>query len=128
MRDLSLAHALLRIGLGVNFFMHGFARLPALGAFVHHTQETMAKTWLPLPLVTATGYAIPVIELVLGALLLLGFFLRGTLVAAMGFMFVLTFGICLAQNWPVASEQLIYLIALALLLAGARFHRFGITR
>ncbi len=55
-----------------------------------------------------------------------GLFLRGTLIAGMLFMFLLTFGICLAQNWPVASEQLIYMIAFALLLAGARFHAFAL--
>ncbi|HEY1770814.1 MAG TPA: hypothetical protein VGG02_11240 [Chthoniobacterales bacterium] len=43
-RDFSLAHALLRVGLGVDLFVHGLARLPELGAFVGHVQQAMAKT------------------------------------------------------------------------------------
>ncbi len=124
--DLSLAHALLRVGLGINFFMHGLSRIPHLAAFVNHTEKMFAKTWLPLPVVSATGYTIPFIELALGAALILGLFLRPVLVVGFLFLFALTFGVCLAQNWNVASEQLIYIIALSLLLAGARYHRFAL--
>jgi thiosulfate dehydrogenase [quinone] large subunit len=126
--DLSLAHALLRIGLGINFFMHGLSRVPNLAAFVLHTEQMFAKTWLPMPIVIATGYTIPFIELALGAALILGLFLRPVLVAGFLFLFMLTFGVCLAQNWDVATEQLIYMIALAILLAGARYHRLALGR
>ena len=69
-----LAHALLRVGLGINFFMHGLSRIPHLAAFVNHTEKMFAKTWLPLPVVIATGYTIPFIEVALGAALILGLF------------------------------------------------------
>lgn len=124
--DLSVAYALLRFGLGINFLMHGVSRIPDLAAFVSHTEKMFAKTWLPLPVVVATGYAIPFIELALGAALILGLFLRPVLVIAFLFMCMLTFGVCLAQNWSVASEELIYMIALALLLAGACYNRFAL--
>ncbi|MGH8100846.1 MAG: DoxX family protein [Chthoniobacterales bacterium] len=126
--DLTLAYALLRFGLGINFFMHGLSRVPNLATFISHTEKMFAKTWLPLPVVLATGYAIPFIELALGAALILGLFLRPVLVIAFLFMSMLTFGVCLAQNWSVASEQLIYMIGLALLLAGARYNRFAVGR
>ncbi|MGH8094002.1 MAG: DoxX family protein [Chthoniobacterales bacterium] len=125
-RDLSLAHAFLRVGLGINFFMHGLSRLPNLPAFLSHTQDMFAKTWLPLPLVTATAYTMPFIELLLGVSLILGLLLRPVLVAGFIFMFMLTFGVCLAQIWSVASGQLLYMVVLGLLLAGARYHRFGL--
>jgi thiosulfate dehydrogenase [quinone] large subunit len=107
--------------------MHGFSRITNLAAFVEHMRTMFAKTWLPLPVVTLTAYTIPFIELSLGAVLILGFLLRPAIVTGFLFMFMLTFGICLAQNWSVASEQLIYMILLGLLLAGARYHRFGLT-
>jgi thiosulfate dehydrogenase [quinone] large subunit len=116
--DLSLAHGLLRVGLGLNILMHGISRLPNLAGFVAHLEQTMARTWLPLPLVSATGYAIPLLETLLGGLLLLGFFLRPALVAGLLLMFVLTFGACLAQSWSVASEQLVYVLVYALLVGG----------
>lgn len=108
--------------------MHGVSRLPHLAVFVDHTKTMFVKTWLPLPVATMTGYAIPFVEVALGALLISGLFLRPVLVVGLLFMFMLTFGLCLAQNWAVASEQLIYMIALALLLAGARYHRFALRR
>lgn len=125
-RDLALAHVLLRLGLGVNLFTHGLVRLPKLAAFTTHLVTTMAKTWLPLPLVTATGYAVPFIELITGALLILGLSLRPALVLGSLLLLVLTFGICLSENWTVASEQLIYLFVLAALLATARYDRYSL--
>ncbi len=125
-RDAALAHALLRVGLGVNLFTHGIVRLPALTSFAAHVQSTMTKIWLPLPLVTAAGYAIPFVEIVTGALLLLGLFLRPALVLGFLLLIVLMLGICLAQNWTVAAEQLIYMAVLAALLATARFDRYSL--
>ncbi len=125
-RDFSLAHALLRVGLGVNLFTHGLVRLPDLAAFVAHTQQTMAKSPLPRPLVVAAGYAIPFVEITTGALLLLGLFLRPALVLGFLLLIVLMFGICLAQNWTVAAEQLVYMLVLAVLLATARHDRYSL--
>lgn len=125
-RDFAVAHALLRLGLGVNLFTHGLVRLPQLGVFVGHLQQTMAKTWLPFGLVTATGYVIPFVELTTGALLILGLFLRFGLVLGSLLMSVLMFGVCLAQNWTVAAEQLIYMLVFALLLATVRYDRYSI--
>ena len=126
--NFSLAHTLLRLGLGTNILMHGVSRLPTLAGFVQHMQQTMAKTWLPAPLVSATGFALPFIEILLGGLLVIGFLLRPALVAGLVVMIVLTFGVCLAQNWPVASEQLIYMLAYAALLAFLRYDRFSLDR
>lgn len=125
-RDFALAHALLRFGLGVDLFVHGLARLPQLGVFVGHMQQTMAKTCLPLALVTTTAYVIPFVEFAIGALLILGLFLRLALVCGSLLMIVLMFGICLTQNWTVAAEQLIYIFVFAALLANARRDRYSI--
>jgi hypothetical protein len=42
--DVSLAHVLLRLGLGVNVLMHGVSRLPDLAGFSRHIEQTMSKT------------------------------------------------------------------------------------
>lgn len=126
--DFALAHALLRLGLGTNFFLHGLVRLTELGKFSAHVEQTMAKTLLPMPLATTAGYAIPFVEILLGGLIILGLWLRPALILGALFMVVLTVGICLAQDWPVASEQLIYMIAFALLLAALRHDRYSLDR
>lgn len=125
-RDFSLAHALLRVGLGVNLLAHGLVRLPALATFVAHTEQMMAKSPLPLPLVVAASYAIPFVEITTGALLLLGLFLRPALVLGFLLLILLMLGICLAQNWSVAAEQLVYMLVLAALLATARHDRYSV--
>jgi thiosulfate dehydrogenase (quinone) large subunit len=124
----SIAYALLRFGLGVNILTHGVSRLPNLLGFIQHTVQTMSKTWLPLPLLTATGFAIPFVELLLGGLLVIGFLIRPALIAGLLFMIVLTFGVCLAQNWPVASDQLIYMLVYAALLAFLDHDSYSLDR
>jgi thiosulfate dehydrogenase [quinone] large subunit len=76
--------------------------------------------------VTATACAIPFVEFATGALLVLGLFLRPALVIGSLLMIVLMFGICLAQNWTVAAEQLVYMFVFAALLASARHDRYSI--
>src|SRR5580698_8594024 len=104
-RDLRLAYFLLRLIAGMNFFGHGFARIftaTHLGGFAHWMVGDMAKSPLPPPLVLATGYIVPCVELAIGVLLLTGLATRFALVVAMLLIVVLMFGITMNQNWNVA--------------------------
>lgn len=118
--DYQLAHAITRIGLGVNIALHGWTRIPKFSAFAEHLHTQFAATFLPVALVHASAYGIVAAESVIGALLLLGLWLRGTLLAGGGLMIVLMFGTCLVQNWSVAGSQLVYLALFAGLLATRR--------
>ena len=120
-RDHKLAYLLLRVLTGLNFFGHGFARIftgTHLPAFAQGLVKSMAGTPLPAGLVLATGYAVPVVELVVGVLLLLGIGVRSGLIVAFALMFVLMIGITLKQDWNVAGQQLQYGLILAVLLFG----------
>ncbi len=121
------AYLLLRLLTGVDFFMHGFARIftgTHLSGFAQGMVKSMATTPLPPALTLATGYAVPCVELVIGTLLLLGLFTRAALNAALLLMLVLMFGITLKQDWNTAGSQLLYGLVLALLLFGrARYDR-----
>jgi thiosulfate dehydrogenase [quinone] large subunit len=113
------AYVLLRLVTGLDFFMHGFARIftgTHLSGFAHGMVKSMASTPLPPALTLASGYAIPCVELLIGTLLLLGLFTRAALTAALLLMFVLMFGIGLKQDWNVAGQQLLYALVLAILL------------
>jgi thiosulfate dehydrogenase [quinone] large subunit len=120
--DFVIAYALARVGFGINLFTHGLSRIGAIPAFEESLRNMFSKTWIPLPLVTAAGYAIPPIELTIGALIILGLLLRPALTIGMLLMWLLTFGTCLLQQWSVASEQLIYMVFYAGLIACARFN------
>jgi thiosulfate dehydrogenase [quinone] large subunit len=119
------AYVLLRLLTGLDFFMHGFARIftgTHLSGFAQGMVKNMASTPLPSTLILATGYAVPCVELLIGALLLLGLFTRAALTLAMLLMLVLMFGITLKQDWATAGTQLGYgLILTALLFGRARY-------
>jgi len=118
-RERRQAYLLLRLITGLDFFMHGFARIFTgnhLSGFAQGMVKSMATTPLPPALALATGYIIPCIELLIGTLLLLGLFTRATLTLALILMLVLMFGIGLKQDWMVAGDQLIYALVLAILL------------
>ncbi len=127
-RDFSLAHALARIGLGVNIALHGLVRLPKLDAFAFGLRDQFAQSILPGPLVYASGYGIAIGEAVIGVLLLLGLFLRPSLVAGAGLMLVLITGSCLIENWGAAGIQMTYLGFYAVLLATARHDAWSLDR
>jgi thiosulfate dehydrogenase [quinone] large subunit len=122
------AYLLLRLITGLDFFMHGFARIftgTHLSGFANGMVKSMASTPLPSSLTLATGYLIPCVELLIGVLLLLGLFTRAALTLALLLMFVLMFGIGLKQEWMVAGDQLVYALVLAILLFAR--HRYDLS-
>jgi len=125
-RERSLAYALARIGLGINIALHGLTRLPHLGAFAAGLVPEFSHTFLPGPLVEATGYLIVVGEALIGLLVLFGLWLRPALVAGLLLMLLLQFGTCLRQEWNTAGLQLPYLGYYAALIATVRYDRWSV--
>ena len=129
LRDAQLAYLLLRIYVGVNLLMHGAARLlSGTGAFVEGLVRAFAPTPLPEPLIRAFGVALTPLELLLGALVLLGAWLRPALVSAMLLMTALTFGTCLRQDWTTVGIQLVYALAYFVLLVRRSDDVFSVDR
>jgi len=89
-----------RLVLGLMFFMAGWWKVTGLGAIEHAARffvEGYAESWIPTWLLWATGTAIPFVELLAGALLLLGFRRREALVALGGVLVIVTYGHLLAE-------------------------------
>ena len=122
MTDKGWARMFARVMVGILFFMAGwwkcFELTPmahARGAFV----EGYADTWIPAFLLWGLGLAIPVVELVAGALLIVGWRTREALVTIGFILLIVTYGHAL--NEPLYSIQghilprgLLMLIALVL--------------
>jgi thiosulfate dehydrogenase [quinone] large subunit len=118
-RDQHHAYLLLRVLTGFDFFGHGFARISTgthLSGFAQGMVKSMVTSPLPPSLTLAAGYGIPVVEGVIGVLLLLGIFTRYALVAALLLMVVLMFGVTMKQDWTAAGQQMVYGLILATLL------------
>jgi thiosulfate dehydrogenase [quinone] large subunit len=127
-RDQRHAYLLLRLFTGLDFFGHGFVRIftgTHLSGFADGMVKSMATSPLPPSLCLATGYVVPVIEVIVGTLLMLGFFTRFSLTLAFLLMFVLMFGVTMKQDWTAAGQQMLYGLILAVLLFGRE--RYDLT-
>jgi putative oxidoreductase len=84
-----------RSTLGFIFFMAGMWKTFGLGPLEHARRlfvDPYAHTFLPAWSLWATGTVVPVVELVAGGLVLLGFRTREALVALGGVLVLVTFG------------------------------------
>ena len=84
-----------RLILGLIFFMAGVWKVFQLGPLQHARQffvEPYAQTFLPRWSLWAMGVTIPLVELVAGALVLVGWHTRAALIALGGVLVVVTFG------------------------------------
>src|SRR5687767_4406951 len=84
--DITLAYALARIGLGVNIMLHGWMRIPAIGAFQTRLHEQFASTFLPVFLLDIASYGILFTEAIIGPFLIVGLFVRQAL-TGLGMLF-----------------------------------------
>jgi thiosulfate dehydrogenase [quinone] large subunit len=125
--DRSLAYALLRLSLGINFAGHGLIRIHnGVAAFAQTTTEHLAKSPLPSGLTYALSYAIPFIEAILGLTLILGVFTRISLATGAIFMMLLTIGVTANQQWDIASQQLLYSVVFFFLLYLLEHNQFSL--
>ena len=125
-RDIVAAYTLLRIVVGINYFNHGATRIFNIPGFIDSMVGTMQGSWIPEFLVRINAGLVPPVELIIGALITIGLFTRGALIACFILMAVLMYGITIVQNWDGASSQLIYNIVLFILLAGLNFNRISV--
>ena len=129
MNDKALAYTLFRVFMAINMFWHGAIRLgPAYSTFVEATQAQFAETWLPVWLVTLEARLIPGVEVVIGALLLVGYKTRWAIVAAMILMYTLVFGMIILQNWEIVARHLIYVLCFYVLLHNIEFNAHSLDR
>ena len=125
--DLQLAYAIFRITLGVNIFFHGAIRLiTGLDVWVMTQGAAFTETLLPMWSVHTFLYALPFIEVVLGALTAVGLFTRWALIGGNIMMFVLIFGNCVRQDWGTVSSNMHYVLYYVLLIAALRYNDFAL--
>jgi uncharacterized membrane protein YphA (DoxX/SURF4 family) len=102
--------------LGFIFFMAGVYKIFQLGPLNHARKYFLpfADTFLPVWSLWATGTAIPFVELIAGALLIIGFRIREALIALGFVLIVVTFGHLLREPLYPFHEHVIPRLALLL--------------
>ena len=104
-----------RVILGFIFFMAGLYKCFVMTPLGHARQYFVgpyADTFLPAWSLWATGTLVPVVELVAGALVLVGFKTRPALIALGGVLVLVTFGHLLKQPLYPFHEHVIPRLAL----------------
>ena len=119
---------LLRATLGLNIALHGITRifLSGVSQFVNATVTQFQNTVLPAWQVRAFATAVPYLELVIGALLLAGFWLRGALSTGALLMLVLIFGTALRGEWNLIFLQMFYSFLYFVLLMCRQYDSFSV--
>jgi putative oxidoreductase len=109
-----LAYPFLRIAFGAWYIPHGWAKI--IDGGVTGTAGFMTKLGFPIPEVLA--YYIGFLELVGGALLVLGLLTRLVAIQFVGFMFVAAFFVNTASWWwtKEGTEMPLLLLVLALVI------------
>jgi uncharacterized membrane protein YphA (DoxX/SURF4 family) len=107
-----------RLVLGLIFFMAGFWKVFQLGPLEHARKYFLpfADTFLPVWSLWLVGVTIPFVELLGGALLLIGLRVREALIALGGVLVIVTFGHLLREPLFNLTGHVIPRLALLLLV------------
>ena len=130
--DRSCAIFVARTILGVVFFVAGIYKTFMYGPLEHARVLFVgpyADTFLPVWALWATGTVVPIVELLAGGLVLVGFWTRPALLALAGVLVLVSFGHLLVQ--PATSIIPFILtrssLLLVVLLSPAEADRFSLT-
>ena len=126
MDDRAVARALLRLTLGINLIVHGLVRVPKLTAFADGMARDFQPTILPSALVHAFGLVLPFAEAAVGALIAVGLFQRIALAAGALMLVALVFGTALLQRWDTLTQQMVYALLYAALIATRPWDRWSL--
>lgn len=94
--------------VAISLLGHGLVRLPKLPAFSEWMVTTMEKSVIPAAIIVPFGYALPVLEAVVGLFLLINFKIKYTIYSALSLMSILIFGSCSIENWSAIESQLLH--------------------
>ncbi len=128
MSNHQLAFLLARITLGINFFLHGFVRIPKLEAFASELTQGFKGTMLPLALVEMIAYAIPFIEVILGGFIIFGIFSKKSLAATAIFIMTLITGGAFKEDWGAVGTQMLYALFIFFLLKSLEYEGWTVKK
>ncbi len=121
----ALAHAILRLTLGINICLHGAQRFGHLSGFAGGVIKQF-NGLLPHALVAPYAYGLPFAEAIVGLLLIAGAGQRLALAGGAALMASLTFGTALRGQHDALAEQLGYELVYFVLLATLTWDRFSL--
>jgi thiosulfate dehydrogenase [quinone] large subunit len=123
-----VAYALLRVTLGVIFLFYGIGKfMGGIGNFAGGMNQRFSGK-LPSALVLPFAYALPFMEVLFGALILLGLFTSIALVLSGLLLLALTFGTVMLGDAPTVAHNLQYALVNFVLLWLADHNGYSVDR
>jgi thiosulfate dehydrogenase [quinone] large subunit len=119
---------LLRLAVGASMLGHGLVRLPKLRLFSAWMMGTFEKSMLPAAMIKPFSMALPVIEFMIGLLLLAGLWTYPALFSGGIVMLLLILGTTLIENWEAIPAQLIHIAFFAVLLQYISSNKFSLDQ
>jgi thiosulfate dehydrogenase [quinone] large subunit len=117
-RNQQIAYALFRLTLGLDIFLHGAMRfVTGVGAWEANQARAFENTILPMPLVHGFLLTLPALEVLIGAMTIVGYYTRVALIAGAIMIFALVFGTGMRQDWTTVGSQMLYAAYYFLLIA-----------
>jgi thiosulfate dehydrogenase [quinone] large subunit len=122
------AYALLRITLGVVFLFSGFGKfMQGIGTLAAEQSGQFAGK-LPSMLVVPFFYALPFVEVAIGALLVLGLLNVFALILSGLLLAALTFGTVMKGDFPTVAHNVSYALVNSALLWLASYNGYSLDR
>jgi thiosulfate dehydrogenase [quinone] large subunit len=122
------AYALLRVTLGVIFLFYGIGKfMGGIGNFAGGMNQRFSGK-LPSALVLPFAYTLPFMEVLFGALILLGLFTSVALVLSGLLLLALTFGTVMLGDAPTVAHNLQYALVNFVLLWLSDYNGYSIDR
>lgn len=127
--ELSWVSYILRLAMGSLFFVAGVNKfVMGLGNAAGYVIGTFSKTWLPAFLVTPYAYVLPFAEIAIAVWLLSGQKLKEAWIATALILISLAFGMAVAQQYPTAASNYVYVVIACLGLYVSKYDRCALGK
>jgi len=116
MKDFKTTYFFLRLPIAISLLGHGLVRLPKLKTFSNWMVTSMEKSVIPSFMIVPFSYILPIVEFLIGLLLLIGFQTKYTIYSGLVLMSILILGSTSIENWSAIEAQLLHSVYLGGLL------------
>jgi len=116
MKDFKTTYFFLRLPIAISLLGHGLVRLPKLKTFSNWMVTSMEKSVIPSFMIVPFSYILPIVEFLIGLLLLIGFQTKYTIYSGLALMSILILGSASIENWSAIEAQLLHSVYLGGLL------------
>ena len=116
MKDFKTTYFFLRLPIAISLLGHGLVRLPKLETFSNWMVTSMEKSVIPSFMIVPFSYILPIVEFLIGLLLLIGFQTKYTIYSGLVLMSILILGSASIENWSAIEAQLLHSVYLGGLL------------